>query len=325
MTTHQTFIGIDVSKDSLDVSVLLDNETETENCKISNTKKAIVSLARRIAKYDTPLVVLEATGNYDAETVEVFHERQIATAVVNPRWIRNFAKSMGLLAKTDSIDARVIALFGKRMAPKPTKPQSPLHKRLKALSARRRQLITMKTMERGHRECVREKTVTKSVSRVEKLLLAEIKQIDSGIEKLFDDDEDLKRKMEVMTSVPGVGKVTAAAVLGECPEIGECTKKQIASLAGLAPVNRDSGKWRGRRMIGGGRHHLRKALYMSAVVASRHHPILACFYRRLIESGKPFKVAVTAVMRRLLVLLNALVKTDTCWEKNRIGPATAKN
>lgn len=325
MTTYKTFIGIDVSKESLEVCVVLENETEKEHCEIANTKRAIVSLARYIAKYDTPLVVLEATGNYDAETVEVFHEREIATAVVNPRWIRDFARSMGRLAKTDSIDAHTIALYGKRMEPKPTKPQSPLHKRLKALSARRRQLIALKTMENGHGEHVRDRSVGQSVERIEKLLLAEIKEIDSEIQRLFDDDEDLKRKMEVMTSVPGVGKVTAAAVLSECPEIGECTKKQIASLAGLAPVNRDSGKWRGRRMIGGGRQYLRKALYMSAVVASRHHPILSCHYQRLIESGKPFKVAVTAVMRRLLVILNALIKTNACWDKNHVGSATAKN
>jgi transposase len=234
-------------------------------------------------------------------------------AVVNARQVRDYAKSMGILAKTDRIDAEVIARFGEHAKPRPIGKPRENQEELDQLVTRRRQLIDQRTSETNRLETITSKVVRKSLKRMIDQLNKQIQQIEAEIASLIESDELWSEKAILLKSVPGVGDVTAVSLLAELPELGELNRQEIAALVGLAPFNRDSGRFHGRRSIYGGRASVRKVLYMAAFVAKRSNPVIRAFAERLEKSGKPFKVVITACMRKLLVILNTMMKTNTFW------------
>jgi transposase len=234
-------------------------------------------------------------------------------AVINPKRARDFAKGLGLLAKTDRIDARVLALFAQKVQPAPREKTPEKQAEIQQLVARRRQLIDLRTQESNRWELTRAKLARKSIQAVLNTLERQIRDIEKAIEALVDADEDWRQKAQLMESVPGLGPVTAATVLAEVPELGKLNRQQISALVGLAPYNRDSGPMKGKRAISGGRKSVRSVLYMAALAATRFNPVIKAFARRLTQHGKPFRVVLTACMRKLLVILNSIVKSNRPW------------
>ena len=237
-----------------------------------------------------------------------------SVSVVNPRQVRDFAKAIGQLAKTDKIDARVIAQFGKLTRPRAVVKTKELQGELDQLVTRRRQLIDTRTAEKNRQGQAVSKVVFKSIQRVLDALNKDIKALDREIEKLVQSDDDWKNRAKLLGTMPGIGEVTSATLIAELPELGDLNRQQISSLVGLAPFNRDSGTMRGKRSIFGGRRAVRSALYMAALSARRHNPAIAAFSKRLNEQGKPPKVIITACMRKILVILNTMVKTNSPWK-----------
>jgi transposase len=259
------------------------------------------------------LVVLEATGGYETDVVAALALAGLPVAVVNPRQVRDFAKALGRLAKTDAIDATVLAQFGARVQPEPRPLPDAAHQALAALVTRRRQLVEMLTAER-HR-------LPLAHGRIKQNLQAHIHWLEQQIHASNEDlrtcirDSALWRATEqLLRSVPGIGPTTAACLLADLPELGRLTRRQVAALAGVAPLNRDSGTRRGLRTIWGGRAAVRGALYMATLVATRHNPVIRAFYQRLCAAGKPRKVAIIAAMRKLLTILNAMLKAQRPWQ-----------
>jgi len=244
-----------------------------------------------------------------AELIAAGHQ----VAVVNPRQVRDFARGLGILAKTDRLDAEVIARFGQQAKPRPTEKMPEKQDELQQLVVRRRQLIDLRTAENNRLPLARSKSVIKSIRSMVEQLQKKIRQIEKEIADLVESDDQLQCQATLMKSVPGVGAVTAAALLAELPELGRLNRQEIAALAGLAPFNRDSGKFHGRRSIWGGRRAVRKALYMAALTARRCNPVIRALSQRLEAAGKPFKVVLTACMRKLLVILNTIVKNNSVW------------
>jgi len=268
---HKTYIGIDVAKDSFDVAIKQTGEFKS----FDYNEGAIKQAMGFIAKHDSPMVVLEATGNYEADIVEALHDSKIALAVVNARWIRQFAESTGQLAKTDKIDAHVIADYAKRIEPLPQAATSKALKILQELATRRRQLIKMRTMEAGHAEHFRCKETQQSLHKITRQLDKQIEKIETDILEHIDRDDKFQSKFEIMQTTPGIGEKTAAALLVDLPELGHCNRQQIAALVGVAPMNKDSGKSQGKRRVRGGRSHVRAALFMPAMSCKRRSKILA--------------------------------------------------
>jgi transposase len=233
--------------------------------------------------------------------------------VVNPRQVRDFARGLGILAKTDRIDAHVIARFAQQVRPRIAAPLSPQAAELEQLVTRRRQLVGLRTAELNRLQALSSKSVRKSVQKMVDLLRKEIRHLDAAILALVESDDDWKDKRDRLGSVPGVGPVTAASLLAELPELGQVNRQEIAALVGVAPFNRDSGRFRGKRSIWGGRASVRRVLYMATLTARTHNPTLKAFANRLQKAGKPFKVIMTACMRKLLTILNTLLKENTQW------------
>jgi transposase len=259
------------------------------------------------------LIIVEATGGYQQRLVADLVAAGHRVAVVNPRQVRDFAKGLGILAKTDRIDARVIARFGQHVRPRTIAENHEKQEELQQLVTRRRQLIDLRTAETNRQEIPAAKVVQKSLQQVITLLNKQIKALDKQIAELLKSDDHWKHKGNILTSVPGVGDTTASSLLAELPELGRLNRKEISALAGLAPYNRDSGRFHGKRSIHGGRATVRSALYMAALTAKRCNPVIAPFAQRLTDQGKPFKVMMTACMRKLLVILNTLVKNNSMW------------
>ena len=234
-------------------------------------------------------------------------------AVVNPRQVRDFAKGLGILAKTDRLDAQVIARFGQHVRPRTLAKTHEKQEELAQLVTRRRQLIELRTAENNRMETLVSKPVRKSVQQVVELLNKQIKRIEKEILALLESDDEWKDKGEIIQSTPGIGPVTVATLLAELPELGVLNRQEISALVGLAPFNRDSGPFHGKRSIWGGRASVRSALYMAALTARRCNPVIRSFAQRLEAQGKPYKVVMTACMRKLLVILNTLVKTNSPW------------
>jgi len=304
-----TVVGIDVAKKSFDVFVL----SERTSCSLAYDEDGLEQLLRRLPAPAECLVVMEPTGGYERRLVAKLIEAGYQVAVVNARQVRDYAKSLGILAKTDRIDAKVIARFGEHARPRPLDKSRKNQDELDQLVARRRQLIDLRTRESNRLETTTSKLVRKSLKKMIGQLEKEIKQIAAEIANLIESDEQWSEKATLLKSVPGVGDVTAASLLAELPELGKLNRQEIAALVGLAPFNRDSGRFRGRRSIYGGRASVRKVLYMAAFVAKQFNPVIRAFAQRLEEAGKPFKVVVTACMRKLLVILNTMLKTNTFW------------
>jgi transposase len=305
--TH--FVGIDVAKQSFDVC-LLPQETHQS---FPYDQKGLQQLLQQLPTPDSVLVVLEATGGYQRRLVAELASAGYSVAVVNPRQVRDFARAGGILAKTDRIDARVIAQFGLTLRPRPLANYPQKQAQLQELVTRRRQLVELRAAETNRLETTTVKAVRKSIQQVIDLLSKQIERIEKDILALLESDDDWRQKAEILHSVPGVGAVTAATLLADLPELGQLNRQEIVALAGLAPYNRDSGKYRGLRSIWGGRASVRATLYMAALTARRSNPVIRTFADRLHQQGKPFKVVLTACMRKLLIILNTLIATNQPW------------
>lgn len=308
MTTPTLFCGIDVSKDRLDVSLLPGGECWS----VANDPSGTKQLADRLRELGPTLTVLEATGGYEMGAAAALAHASVPLVIINPRQVRDFARSTGQLAKTDRIDAQMLALFGERMRPEPQTLPDADAQLLDALLTRRRQLIEMITAEknrRGFAPAALKKSITKHITWLERQLSG----VDGDIERMIQESALWRAKENLLRSVPGVGPVLSRTLVAELPELGTLGRKQIAALVGVAPLARDSGKLRGRRSVWGGRAGVRATLYMGAMVAARHNPVIREFYQRLIAAGKPKKVALTACMRKLITILNAMVRTQTPW------------
>lgn len=298
------YAGVDICKDALDVSLVGRNPDRYDN-----NAAGITGLIKSLIKIrGTVHVICEPSGGYERELLEALWSAGIRVSLVNAARVRSFARAQGLLAKTDKIDASVLREFGELLQPEAIEAPAPARQRLAALVQRREQLVNVLTMEEQRLAQTRDVVVKKLTQSLIKELQKRIKQIEDLIEAQIDDDDTLRGQSARLQQVKGIGKVTASTILAELPELGKLNRKQVGALAGVAPYNRDSGTLRGRRTIRGGRIKVRRVLYMAATVAARFNPILKTFYQRLVTAGKPKKVALTSVMRKLVVLLNHLIK-----------------
>jgi transposase len=309
MIKSKRSIGIDVSKENLDVAVVPDNEVWT----ITNEESSIDELVKRLKALRPRLIVLEATGGLEIPVVAALATAKLPAVVVNPRQVRDFAKATGTLAKTDAIDALIIAQFAEAIRPqiRPIKDKEAKH--LTALVARRRQLVNMLTAEKN-RLARAPKPVQKSIKEHIAWLKQRLSDINKDLKKAVKKSPIWRHKEALLKTSPGVGDISAVSLLAGLPELGSLNRKQIAALVGVAPFNRDSGKFRGKRTIWGGRKDVRAALYMATLSAVRFNPVIKEFYNRLTDAGKAHKIAMTACMRKLLIILNAMVKNDTPWQ-----------
>jgi transposase len=302
-------IGIDVSKRFLDVAETGSDQVRRWN----NDPDGIAALVEGLAKRPSSLIVLEATGGYEMAAVQAMQYAALAVAVVNPRQARDFARASGQLAKTDAIDARILASFGAALRPAPLPPIDASQAAISELVTRRRQLVDMLVAERNRMEHAGSATRRWIEDHI-LVLKSQLAQVDAALGLAVENSAELHRRHQVLTSVKGVGALTAAVLLAELPELGTIGHKQIAALVGVAPINHDSGQHRGQRHIGGGRQSVRCALYMATLVGVRFNPTLHAFYHRLRLAGKRPKVAIVAAMRKLLIILNALVRDDKLWQ-----------
>jgi transposase len=304
------FVGIDVSKQVLDVAL----RPEGTLFRVSNDEEGWATLVTRLTTVAPSLIVLEATGGYERSVVAALALARLSVVVVNPRQVRDFAKATGKLAKTDAIDASVLAHFGDAVRPEPRPIQDDSLLALAELLTRRRQLVEMITAETNRMHMVRDPALRKSVFKHVQWLKRQLDEIDQELDSSLKKLPLWREREQLLRSVPGIGPVTARTLLAELPELGTLDHRKIAALVGVAPLNRDSGaSIRGKRRIWGGRATVRAALYMAALVATRHNPTIRATYRRLLQAGKPKKVALVACMRKLLTALNAMVRTNTPW------------
>jgi transposase len=306
---EQVFVGIDVAKDHLDVH-LRPGDAFT----VTRDGEGITSLVERMRAISPALIVLEATGGFETIVAAALGGAQLPMAVVNPRQIRDFARAIGRLAKTDALDAEVIALFAERVRPEPRPLPDDDARYLSELVARRRQIVEMMTMERNRRRTLTGKRFLKSIDRLLAALQKELSDLEADLDDTIRGTPAWREAEDLLTSVPGVGDKLARTLIADLPELGRLSRRQIAALVGVAPINRDSGTMRGRRTTWAGRAKVRATLYMAALVASRHNKTLKSFYRRLLQAGKAKKVALTAVMRKLLTILNAMIRDQTPWQ-----------
>ncbi len=311
-TTAAVFVGIDVSKSTLDVALRLSGERFST----PNNEAGIRTLLDRLRPHPNVLVVLEATGGFEHPAVATLATAHFRVVVANPRQIRDFGRATGQLAKTDTIDAEILALFAERVRPEPRPLPNQAAQALDALLTRRRQLIEMLTAEKN-RLGFAQPPIRKSISQHIRWLERQLQGVDRDLDHTIQQSPVWRAREDLLRSVPGVGPVVSRTLIGELPELGTLTRKQIAALVGVAPLARDSGTLRGRRIVWGGRAPVRSALYMSALVASRHNPVIRAFYLRLRAAGKPRKVALTACARKLLTILNAMVRDDVPWHISR--------
>ena len=307
---EQIFIGIDVSQDRLDAHV----RPSGESFAVARDSGGLAALIERLRAFGPYLVVLEATGGFEVTVAAAVVAAQIPLAVVNPRQIRDFARATGQLAKTDALDAKTIARFAEAVRPEPRPVPDAQARALGELVARRRQIVEMMTAERNRRRQLTSRRLIKSVDRLLVVLQQELSELEQDLDQGIRGTPAWRDRDELLRSVPGVGNVVARTLIADLPELGRLDRKKIAALVGVAPLNRDSGKMRGKRTTWGGRAKVRCALYMAALVASRRNPILKAFYQRLVSAGKPKKLALTAVMRKLLTILNAMVRDNIRWQ-----------
>jgi transposase len=309
MSATQRFVGIDVSKDHLDVAVRPDGTHRT----VPNTDEGFDQLVALLRPLAPALVVLEATGGYQRRVVAALSLAGLPVAVVNPARAREFARAAGRLAKTDAVDAATLAEFADRMRP-PARPLPDAEaQKMQALLARRGQLVGMRTMERNRLGTASDRTVRRSIEAHLEWLDGQIGAAEEELGEAIEASEVWRAKDELLRSIPGIGPGTARTLLFELSELGTLTREQVAALAGVAPVNRDSGRWSGRRFIAGGRAGVRTAVYMATHAARKWNPALKAFADRLEEAGKPAKVVLIAVARKLLVIANAILRDQKPW------------
>lgn len=307
MSTER-FVGIDVSQAKLDVGIRPDSDIAS----FDNTPAGIEECVTYVSKFSPTLIVIEATGGLEILLASALANAKLPVVVINPRQVRDFAKATGQLAKTDAIDAHVLAFFAQAVRPevRPLPDQQSIE--LNALLVRRRQLSDMLTAEKNRLKRAHS-SIQPSIQASIEWLTKCLKDIDKEIKKLIETSPIWKEKDDLLQSVPGVGPVLSQTILAELPELGTLNNKEVAKLVGVAPLNRDSGTLKGRRTIWGGRAPLRATLYMATTVAIRYNDVIKAFYQRLIKAGKAYKVAITACMRKLITILNAMLRNRTCW------------
>jgi transposase len=303
-------VGIDVSKDHLDVAVRPSGEVFA----IERNPAGLEQLTLRLGAISPTLVALEATGGFEIIVAAALSAARLPVVVVNPAQIRAFAKAVGQRAKTDPIDAAVIAHFAEATKPEPRPLPDEATRLLSDLVARRRQILEMMVAERQRHKRMTVPHLRKSIVRLLKALERELASVDTDINDAVRGSPAWREKEDLLASVPGVGPTIARTLIAELPELGQLSRRQIAALAGLAPFTRQSGQWRGRSFIGGGRTAVRTALFMGAMVAKQHNPVLKVFFDRLVALGKPKMVALIAVARKLLTMLNAILRDRRPWQ-----------
>ena len=304
------FVCIDVAKDRLDIHV----RPGGESFAVARDGDALAVLVKRLQTLAPALIAIEATGGYETVVASALAAAQLPLAVVNPRQIRDFARATGNLAKTDRLDAAAIAHFAEAIRP-PARPIADAQAQaLGELVARRRQVIEMMVAERNRRRMASQRRVIRAIERHLALLQAELSELEGDIDDAIRNSPAWQADADLLQSVPGVGPATLRTLIAELPELGHLTRRKIAALVGVAPINRDSGMLRGRRSIAGGRPAVRTALYMAALVASRKNPIIAAHYQKLRAAGKTGKQALTACMRKLIVTLNAILRDRKPWQ-----------
>jgi len=308
MSKVERAVGIDVSKGLLDVAVL----PEGEFWSATNDEEGVTQVVKRLKALRPRLVVLEATGGMETALVGAAATARLPVVVVNPRQVRDFAKSVGTLAKTDAIDARVLARFAEAVRPEVRPLKDKEASQFSALIARRRQLVAMLTAEKNRLGTAPE-AIHPSIEEHIEWLEQRLTDINGKLKKAIKKSPVWRAKEQLLRTAPGVGPVLSATLVAGLPELGTLNRKRIAALVGVAPFNRDSGKYRGKRCIWGGRGSIRAVLYMGTLAATRFNPVIRAFYLRLCAAGKEHKVALTACMRKLLTILNAMVKTGTPW------------
>jgi transposase len=307
----QITIGIDISKDMLDAYRLSDSQ----HIRVANDKAGHKTLIQWIQYNDNPLVIFEATGAYHRKVEAALAASNIAFAKVNPRQARRFAEASGRLAKTDRVDAAMLAKMGAVLELKQQKPKSEILHILRELLTARRALMKDKVAAKTRLQTTTQPLLKKQINARLKQIALQIQQLDAAIADNVAQDQELSFKLAILTSIPGIAETSAFSILIEMPELGTLDGKQVASLAGLAPMSRQSGKWQGKERIQGGRTFLRRAIYMPALVATRYNPDLKAKYDQLIRAGKPGKVAITAIMRKLIVMANALLRDGRKWSE----------
>jgi transposase len=306
----KSFIGIDVAKQQLEVAA---HESDYQ-FRCPNKASAFGELIAALISLRPALIVLEATGGLEIRVVSALHAAGLPVVVVNPRQVRDFAKALGQLAKTDRLDARVLAHFAAAIKP-PLRPiKSKEEQELDALTGRRSQLIEMLTDEKNRRASAASDTVRDKIKEHIDWLEECIAELDEQLKALLQSSEDWQAKDEILQSVPGIGPVVSFSMIADLPELGTLNRQKISKLVGVAPLNCDSGQYRGTRHIYGGRARLRRALYMAALTALRWNPVIKEFYERLCANQKPFKVAITACMHKLLNIINVMVRDSTTWK-----------
>jgi transposase len=306
---NETFVGIDVSKDSLEVALRPSNTVQS----FTNDDEGIAQLIESLRPQQPALIVLEATGKYERPVARALAVEGLLFNIINPRQGRAFARATGVLAKTDRIDALLLARFAEVLQPEARSLKDEQTEALSDLVIRRRQIVEMITAEKNR--------LALATKRVRRDIQVHIRWMEKRLEDINDDIDELIRqsplwreKDKLLQSVTGVGPVLASTILASLPELGTLNRKQIAALVGVAPFNRESGRYKGKQKIQGGRASVRNVLYMGTVAGIRANPVLRTFYERLVAKGKPKKLAITACMRKLLVILNTMLKNGTCWQ-----------
>lgn len=309
MSEGKVYAGIDVSGAVLDIAFC----PESKVLQVENNEEGVRKLCKLLKKASPELVALEATGGLESLAATSLALKGFAVAVVNPRQVRDFAKATGRLAKTDAIDAAVIARFAEAVKPEPRKLKDSNEQELSELLARRTQVVQMLVAEKNRLGRTTSKRVLKEIREHIAWLERRLKGVDKDMGSAIKNSELWRAKDDLLRSVPGVGKVLSVSLLAKMPELGRLDRKAAAALVGVAPMNRDSGVFKGKRVVWGGRADVRTALYMATVSAIRHNPVIRAFYDRLRERGKAYKVAVTACMRKMIVILNAILKNNEPW------------
>jgi transposase len=304
------WLGIDVAKQTLDVA--WDGGRQWHSFQVPNAREGLAELLGRLPAPAATRVVIEATGGYERRLVTALVEGGYCVAVVNPRQVRDFAKALGILAKTDRIDATVLARFGQQVQPRFLEEDPAKRAELAQLITRRRQLIDLRTMETNRLEQalgLAQKSIRQMLAALEK----QIDKVEAEIARLLQSHDDWQARIKLLQTTPGVGPVTSSTLVAELPELGKLNRQAIAALVGVAPFNDDSGKHRGKRTIAGGRAGIRRTLYMAALSAARSNDVIRKFAERLLAQGKGHKVVLTACMRKLLVILNTMIRNRTTW------------
>ncbi len=309
-------VGVDVSKQRLDVGFFPERPGQS----FENAPQGIADLVAWIRPLGPQYVIVEATGKYEQALVAELAAAGLPVVVINPRQARDFAKAKGILAKTDKIDAAVLANFGLAMQPEIRPIPSEKTRELQELLSRRRQLVNLQTSELNRLQTVHSAKIYHGIKEMLRRIKKDLQELDAELDRRIQDCPVWRQNEALLKSVSGVGDQTARTLLAELPQLGACSRQKIASLVGVAPFNRDSGQFRGQRTVFGGRRAVRKCLYMATLVATRHNPVIRDHYERLQNAGKRKKVALVACMRKLLTILNAMIRNQTAW-KNILQPA----